>query len=343
LGRDGDHELTIPRLLRLLAAGASGVILMALGDGPLRTMELTERVRGYTPRTIYRYSSKLVEAGVVERHEEPGVPSKVTLNLTEPRGRELYELVVAYADASFTRLPDGSIDAHAWGSLAMLADLWESGLIEELNLGPKSSTELARLDHGLSYHQVNRRAGLFARGGFLGEDVGRGNRRAYALTEQARRGMALIAGIGRWRRRHVVAEGASGLRPREAAVALRTALPLVALPEHRGKKLGFEIAPVGAQDDPDAVWATIAEEGSVRSCEGPLEEVDGRASGKVTDFVDTILDGPRNGLRLAGDEQLIGECFERLHSILWKAWPADSATAPEGVAGGDDSPELSYS
>jgi DNA-binding HxlR family transcriptional regulator len=116
--------------------------MIALGEGALRTKDLTERVRGYTPRTIYRYSSKLVEAGILERHEEAGVPSKVTHSLSEPRGRELYELVLAYADASFTPLPDGRIDAHAWGSLAILADLWESGLIEELNLGPKSPTEL---------------------------------------------------------------------------------------------------------------------------------------------------------------------------------------------------------
>lgn len=317
---------------------------MALGEGPLRTKELTEKVRGYTPRTVYRYSSKLVEAGLLERREEAGVPSKVTHSLSEPAGRELYELVGAYADASFTRLPDGSIDAHAWGSLAMLADLWESGLIEELNVGPKSSTELAQLEHGLSYHQVNRRAGLFARGGFLQEDLGPGNRRAYALTERARRGMALIAGIGRWRRRHVVPSGTSGLTPREAAGVLRTALPLVSLPEHEGKKLRVEIAAAGsARDEVDAVWARVTEEGSVRSCEGPFEDVDGRASGKVTAIIDTVLDGPHNGLQLDGDEDLLRTCFERLHSILWKAWPERSAAPAEGVAGGDDSSELSYS
>jgi DNA-binding HxlR family transcriptional regulator len=336
--------LTTPQVLRLLGAGAAGAILMALGDGPLRTKELTERVRGYTPRTVYRYSSKLVEAGILKRHEESGVPSKVTHGLSDPRGRELYELVVAYADAAFTRLPDGRVDAHAWGSLAMLADLWESGLIEELNLGPRSATELAQLKHGFSYHQISRRAGLFTIGGFLREDVAQGNRRVYALTEEARRGMALIAGIGRWRRRHVVPKGAAGLTPREAGGVLRTALPLVALPEHGGKSLGIEIAPMsGKKGKGDAVWAMVDPEGNVLSCEGPLPEVDGRAHGEVAAFVDTILEGPHNGLRLDGDEHLIKACFERLHSILWKAWPHHSAAPAEGVAGGDDSPELSYS
>jgi DNA-binding HxlR family transcriptional regulator len=339
----GKSELTTPQILRLLGGGASGAILMALGEGPLRTKELIEIVRGYTPRTIYRYSGKLVEAGILERDEEPGVPSRVTHALASPKGRELYELVLAYADASFIRLPDGRIDAHAWGSLAMMADLWESGLIEELNLGPRSPTELTRLEHGLSYHQINRRAGLFANGGFLREDAPAGKRRVYSLTERARRGMALIAGVGRWRRRHVVSAGTSGLTAREAGGMLRTALPLVTLPEHGGKSMCIEIAPMRRRDEADAVWATVEAGGGVLSCGGPLSEVDATAHGKVTTFVDAVLDGPRNGLRLGGDERLIRTCFERLHSILWQAGPGGSAAAAEGVADGDDSPELSYS
>ncbi|MGN6274586.1 MAG: winged helix-turn-helix transcriptional regulator [Solirubrobacterales bacterium] len=104
-------------VLRLLSSGANGAILMALGDGPLRTRELTERVRGYAPRTVYRYTGKLVGAGLVERHEEPGVPSKVTHSLTRPSGQELHDLLEAYAEASLRRLPSGEICAYAWGSL----------------------------------------------------------------------------------------------------------------------------------------------------------------------------------------------------------------------------------
>jgi DNA-binding HxlR family transcriptional regulator len=327
--------LTTSQVLRLLGAGASGAILMALGEGALRTKELTERVRGYTPRTVYRYAGRLAELGVIERQEEPGVPSKVVHSLSEPSGRELYELVEAYADASFTRLRSGEIDAHAWGSLALLADLWESGMIEELNLGPKSPTELARVKHGLSYHQVNRRAGLFAIGGFLHETTSGSRRRCYSLTDKARRGMALIAGVGRWRRHHVVPEGTAGLTPREMGGVLRTALPLVALPEHGGKNLGFEIAAEAIDGgDADMVWASVAPDGFVLSCEGPLLRVDGCARGEVTTLVDAILDGPHNGLRSDGDEQLIKSCLERLHSTLWAVWPDGSPPPAKAVAGG---------
>src|SRR4051794_24159453 len=144
-------------VLRILSAGATGPILMALGEGPLRTKGLTEQVPGYAPRTIYRYAGKLAELDVVERDEEPGVPSKVVHRLTEPCGSNLYLLMESFATASLTRLPNGRIDAHAWASLGLLADLWESGLVEELSCEPRSPTQLARIEHGLSYHQVNRR------------------------------------------------------------------------------------------------------------------------------------------------------------------------------------------
>jgi DNA-binding HxlR family transcriptional regulator len=338
-----DFEPTTPEVLRLVGDGAGGAILMALGDGPLRTKELTERVPGYAPRTIYRYAGKLAELGVIERDEEPGVPSKVTYALTEPKGRELYDLIAAYADASFTHLPDGRVDAHAWGSLALLADLWESGLIEELNLGPKSATELARVEHGLSYHQVNRRAGLFATGGFLRGEVVAGRQRAFQLTDDARRGMALIAGVGRWRRHHVVSGGTSGLTAREAGGVLRTALPLVTLPRHGGKSLAIEIeSETEKENATDAVWAVVEAEGNVLSCEGPLTGVDGQARGKVSAFVDTLLDGPRNGLRLEGDAHLVTTCFERLHAALWEGRGNGWAAAGDDPAD-EERPEPSYS
>lgn len=308
-------------ILRLLSAGASGAILMALGDGPLRTKELTERVRGYTPRTVYRYAGKLTEAGVIERREEPGVPSKVIHSLSRSGGQELHSLMDAYADASLSRLPSGEIDAHAWGSLALLADLWESGMINELNLGPRSLTELARGRHGLSYHQVNRRANLLAIGGFIHELPDSGRRRCYSLTEKSRRAMALIAGVGRWRRWHVTPKGKAGLDAPEAATALRTALPLVALPEHGGKSFGIGVAK-------ENVWARVEPDGSVLNCASEPADLDGHARGDAKTWVDTLLDGPPEDLTVEGDSHLIQTCFSRLHAALWTKWSDSTAPAP---------------
>jgi DNA-binding HxlR family transcriptional regulator len=310
---------------------------MALSRGPLRTKELTERVRGYTPRTVYRYANKLTEMGVIERQEEPGVPSKVVHSLTEPCGRELYELIAAYAEASLARLPNGEIDAHAWGSLGLLADLWESGMIEALTFGPRSPTELARGEHDLSYHQVNRRASLFAIGGFLRETSAVGRRRNYELTEKARRTMALVAGLGRWRRRHAMPKGKPGLTPRETGSLLRTALPLVSLPEHGGRNIGIEIT---AEDmngsGTEAVWASVESDGAVIAREEPPPEVAAQARGKVPHLIDALLDGSPNGIRVRGDRHLLETSLSRLHAVLWEKALDLSPSPAEAVAGGGD-------
>jgi DNA-binding HxlR family transcriptional regulator len=330
-----DCKLTTPGILRLLSAGAGGRILMALGDGPLRTKQLTGRVRGYAPRTVYRHASKLTELGIVERREETGVPSKVEYRLTDPCGKELFSLIHAYAVTSLTRLPNGEIDARAWGSLGLLGDLWESGMLEALNLGPKTTTELSRGEHGLAYHQVNRRAGMFAVGGLLREEAVNGRRRAYALTGRARRGMALIAGIGRWRRRYVVSNGRPGLSPREAGGVLQTALPLVSLPEHAGKGLCVEIAAeemeAGAAK---TVWARVRTNGSVHSCPQPLLELDGHVHGRTSAFIDALIDGAHNGLRAEGDEGLIETFLSKLHAVLWGRRLGLSPPPPEALASG---------
>ena len=209
--RSSEVQSTV-NVLRLLGAGASGAILMALGDGSLRTMELTERIVGYSPRTVYRYATRLTESGLIDRDEEEGVPSKVVHSLSVPRGRELYELVSAYADVAMERLPNGEIGGAEWGSLTLVAEFWESGMIDELKLGPRSLTELSRGGHGLSFHQVSRRTGLFARGGFIEEVPEGGRHRRYALTEKAQRALDLVAGIEAWQR-HLQRNGSEPVAP----------------------------------------------------------------------------------------------------------------------------------
>lgn len=310
-------------VLRLLSAGATGAILMALGEGPLRTKNLTKAVPGYAARTIYRYAGKLAELEVVEREEEPGVPSKVVHRLSEPCGTELYELVNRFADVSLTRLPDGRIDAHAWASLGLLADLWEAGMVEELACEGKSPTDLARGPHGLSYHQVNRRAGLFQTAGLLTEWQGPGRRRCYGLTEKTRRKMGLVAGVARWRHRHVVAADEEGMTAAEMTTVLRVALPLAELPEHKGSRLRLSVlsedAAGGAKGE--EVWAEIEGDGSVHSCAEALADTDGWGRGRVETWIPVVLDGRDDRVLVGGDEELVGEVLRRLHETLWSPVP----------------------
>lgn len=314
---------SIADVLRLLSAGATGAILMALGEGPLRTKNLTERVPGYAPRTIYRYAGKLAELEVIEREEEPGVPSKVVHTLTDPCGSELYSLVNRFADASLTRLPDGRIDAHAWASLGLLADLWETGMIEELSCEARSPTELSRGPHGLSYHQVNRRAGLFKASGLLSEREGGGRRRCYALTEKTRLKMGLVIGIGRWRHHHVIAEDEEGMTAAEMATALRAALPVVKLPQHPGKCLQLSIlaADEEAGGAGESVWVEVERDGTLHSCGEPTSSPTGWARGKIKTWVPVVLEGEARKVLVGGDEDFVGECLEGIYAALWTAQP----------------------
>lgn len=310
-------------VLRLLSAGATGAILMALGEGPLRTKNLTERVPGYAPRTIYRYAGKLAELEVIEREEEPGVPSKVVHILSDPCGTELYTLVNRFADASLTRLPDGRIDAHAWASLGLLADLWEAGMVEELACEGRSPTELAKGPHGLSYHQVNRRAGLFKASGLLSEWQGPGRRRCYGLTEKTRRKMGLLAGIARWRHHHVVADDEEGMTAKEMATLLRAALPLEKLPSHKCKSLQLTVLNEddGAGGEGEAVWVEVQEDGTIHSCGDRTEDPDAWGRGKVADWISVILDGNAKGVLIGGEERLVGDSLTGLYDALWTPKP----------------------
>ncbi|HET9677613.1 MAG TPA: winged helix-turn-helix transcriptional regulator [Solirubrobacterales bacterium] len=312
-----------PDALRLLSAGATGAILMALGEGPLRTKRLTEQVPGYAPRTIYRYAGKLAELEVVARAEEPGVPSKVVHTLTDPCGSELYGLVTRFVDASMARLPNGRIDAHAWASLGLLADLWEAGMIEELSCESRSPTELARGPHGLSYHQVNRRAGLFRNAQLISEQQAPGRRRSYALTDKTRKTMGLIAEIGQWRHRHVIAEDEEGMTAPEMATTLRAALPLVKMPEHAGKRL--KLCVTSEDDVPGAegevVWVEVREDGTLNGCGEPTANVDAWGRGKVKAWIPAIVDGDSRKILAGEDEKLISNCLARLYEALWSPSP----------------------
>lgn len=306
-------------VLRLLGAGATGAILMALGEGPLRTKELTERVPGYAPRTIYRYAGKLTDLDVITREEEPGVPSKVVHSLTEGCGTELNELVNRYADASLTRLPDGGIDAHAWAAVGKLGDLWETGMVGDLACEALSPTELADGDHGLSYHQVNRRAGLFRASGLLTDWKRPGHRRCYALTEKTRRKMGLLAAIARWRHRHVIAGDEEGMTAPEMATVLRTALQLVTLPEHSGSCLRLDIS---SEDDTAApsseeVWAEVEADGTVHSCASAPAEPDAWGRGRVATWIPVLLDGHSGAVATGGEEKLLRDCLDALYRALW--------------------------
>jgi DNA-binding HxlR family transcriptional regulator len=304
-------------ILRLLSGGATEAILLALGDGPLQTKVLTHQVRGYTARTVYRYLPKLARLGLIERSGEPSGSSKIVNTLTAEAGRDMCAVVERFARASMTRLPGEQVELGTWGSLGLLADLWEAGVVEALSRGSRSPTELVQRQRGLSYHQVNRKVSQFKKAGFLRESQRDADRqRSYALTEKARRTMALVADIGRWRGRHLPDFGEDGLRPDEVATIVRAVLPLATLVSHAGKGLGVRVS---GPEEAEA-WAQVDEGGNVHPAEEPPEPIAADVAGDVGSWLSALLDG-ENQLAVDGDAALAADCLDSLCEKLWTPSP----------------------
>jgi len=307
-------------LLALLGSGAGGEILLALGEGPLRTKELTERVPVYSPRTLYRHLDRLAGIAVVEREEEPGVPSKVVNRLTDPRGTSLYALVDRYARASLDHLPGGGILTHSWNRLEMLADLWRSDILGALNAGSATATELAQASSSLGFHQVSRRIGLYMSAGLLEPSDGEGRRRRYRLTELARRDMALIAGLAHWREGAKGSGTGSSLSAAEAARVLTASLPLAHAPEDAGKRFELTVTGRGPQGQREEalVWAEVGADG-VLKCPGEGTSAGASASGSIDAWFELMTLGTHQRLQIDGkDAGRLAACLEQLHAALWK-------------------------
>jgi DNA-binding HxlR family transcriptional regulator len=305
---------SVGEILRLLSGGAAEAILLALGDGPMQTKVLTHRVQGYTPRTTYRYLPKLVQLGLVEREDEPGGPARVVNTLTPEGGCDMCAVVERFARASATRLPGGQVDLGLWGSLGLLADLWDAGVVDALSRDSRSPTELVQNQRGLSYHQVSRKIRQFKEAGFLSESKQSPKRqRSYSLTGKARRTMALIADIGRWRERHLPDVGEEGLAPEEMATILRISLPLATLTPHAGK--GLRIRVVGRPRETN-FRARLDEKGCVRPGDQPPGSIAAEVGGDLDAWLSALLDG-EHGLDVEGDETLVADCLAGVHSGLW--------------------------
>ena len=300
-------DCSVAEVLHLLGTEPGGRILTELGYGPLRTKQLTERVREFSARSIYRSLGKLESFGLIDRCEEPGTPSKVLLRLTEPAGRNLFRLRRTFG-------------ATPGEELCLLAELWEPGFVEELSRGPRSLMDLLEKPHHLTYHQVKRRTHMSVESGLLSTSLPKGHGNRYELAARGRRQMGLVAAIGRWRQRHLLPGEVPGLEVEEMATALRAMLPLTLLPAHPETRIDLIVT--GAEEYGHRPTATVAgrvgPEGAVRFDPRPEREAGGSASATISTWFAALLDGHRGRIRVRGDLGLVDSCVTQLHEALWE-------------------------
>lgn len=318
---DSEALASIAGVLRLIGSSAGGPILMALGAGPLRTQQLTDRLSHLSTRSAYRHIGSMRDHGLVARQEEGGVPTRVVLSLTDPLGRKLCQLLRSFVASTMSRLPRRGNGAEPWEALAVLGDFWDLGLIEELSHGPRSVVELAREAHPMTYHQVNRRATLFATYGLASSYNSSGEGKRFELTEDGRRCVGLIVGVGRWCQRYILENGTPGLTIAEMASVLRAALPAIRLPEFAGKSIDLEVSEGGDENGyrtMEVLRGEIASDGTVRCDPERQAPSDASAAATINTWYGVLLDGNRGRVKVKGELPLVDACLTQLYEVLWE-------------------------
>lgn len=311
-------EASVGSTLEFLGVGPTGAIIEALGPRPLRTRRLTEQVPTYTPRTVYRHTRSLAERELIDRQETVGVPSSVLYSLSCPIGRELVRHLNSYTAAAVPRLVDPRSGDGIWTAIGLIGEMWGAGWVDEMSRGGLSVTGLSEATPEMTFHQVSRRTQQLVSWDLLSRRGGPGQRKRYQLTDRARQGMALVAAIGHWRRRHA-SGGDRGLTVREMTVLLRTCLPLIELPDHPGMSVKLGI--VGTSDafgrkGSETLSGSIGMDGQMRSVKEKAKP-DSWALCTVDAWFAAILDGDRGRIRVGGNLDLVDDCLRQLYEVLW--------------------------
>jgi DNA-binding HxlR family transcriptional regulator len=72
----------IDTTLSIIDGRWKGTILWRLLDGPMRTSELRKSIPEITERMLLRHLRDLTESGILDRHQEQGLPLRVRYKLT---------------------------------------------------------------------------------------------------------------------------------------------------------------------------------------------------------------------------------------------------------------------
>ncbi|MFF8729384.1 winged helix-turn-helix transcriptional regulator [Streptomyces sp. NPDC015171] len=100
----------------LLSNTWNPVVLWALRDGPLRPVDLRERIGGISSKVLTETLRRLQFNGLVARHTHPGAPPRVEYRLT-PLGRTLLAPIDAVGAWAFEHGDEVMAAQEAEGTL----------------------------------------------------------------------------------------------------------------------------------------------------------------------------------------------------------------------------------
>jgi DNA-binding HxlR family transcriptional regulator len=310
-------------VLSLIAAPLSVPILRAHLDGPLRLPDLRERIGGAAQTTLRGQVGNLREIGALERRVRSGMPYTVENELTSA-GRDVLE-VAEIVEAWLSDAPQGAIvlgSEPAKGALRALIGGWGSTMLRALAARPLSLTELSSVIGDHSYPALERRLSALrvARQVEPGPDAERGAK-PYAVTSWTRHAVAPLVAAGRCECRHFPTM-TKPLARLDIEAAFLLAVPLVDLEVTRSGSCLLAVdtgnGERGESGDRLAGVYVEIQEGAVTFCSSRLEQnPPSWVLGSVEFWVDAILEGKIERLRVGGDDQGLAETLiEGLHTAL---------------------------
>lgn len=327
---DADSTLPPPAQVRaggtvlsLIASPLSVPILRAHIDGPLRLPDLRERIGGAAQTTLRGQVGNLRGIGALERHVRSGMPYTVENELTDT-GKGVLG-VAGIVEAWLGRAPQGPIalgSEPAKGAIRALVGGWGSTMLRALAARPLSLTELSSVIGAHSYPALERRLSAMraARQIEPRPDGGRGAK-PYGVTDWTRQAVAPLVAAGRCECEHL-AERTDPLTRIDIEAAFLLSVPLVDLEATRSGACLFAVdtgtVKGGEANDRLAGVYVEIEAGAVVSCSSRLERNPRTwALGSVGAWVNAILEGDRDGLRIGGeDPRIAADLIEHIHNSL---------------------------
>jgi DNA-binding HxlR family transcriptional regulator len=310
-------------VLSLIATPLSVPVLRAHLDGPLRLPDLRERIGGAAQTTLRGQVGNLRGIGALERHVRSGMPYTVENDLTDV-GRG----VLAVAETVETwlwRAPQGPIalgSESAKGAIRALVGGWGSTMLRALAARPLSLTELSSVISDHSYPALERRLSAMraARQLELRPNGGRGSK-PYGVTEWTRQAVAPLVAAGRCECQHL-AETTDPLTRIDIEAAFLLSVPLVDLEVTRSGSvlLAVDTGRARSAESTDRLAGVHVEieSGAITACSSRFEPDPATwALGSVGAWVDAILQGHSDRLRIGGDQARLAEdLIKRLHASL---------------------------
>lgn len=303
------------RVLGLLAVSLNGMIVRALGQGPLRHSDLRRALGNPAETTLRGHLARLEELGAIQRRVRVGGPQFAKSELT---GRGVDLLIATRALESWlSRAPEGPIrlgTVQAKGTVKALADAWDSTLLRALAARPLTLTQLARLISAVSYPALERRLAAMRATGLV-KAIEDARATPYAITRWARQGTSPILCAARFERLHMENTPSFGRNDVEAAFLLATSI--AALPpdldgvcdlavETRNEPMGRRVG-VQVTIDRGRVVASVS-----RLAANPGTWV----SGSPLAWLDAFVEGSADRLRLGGDTRLATGLLEGIEAAL---------------------------